>query len=89
MKAIASTTKQKVNNRAGRRRVDPTSGFIASLEVGLRATVGTLQGRYPYIQALSQDKLQDVHPHTVMCPTASDLTSQLRWAPTLPHVLWL
>jgi hypothetical protein len=33
MKAIASTTKQKVDNRAGRRRVGPTYGFVASHKV--------------------------------------------------------
>jgi hypothetical protein len=30
-----------------------------------------------------------MHPHTVTCPMASDLTSQLRWAPALPRVIWL
>jgi hypothetical protein len=57
MKAIASTAKQKVDNRVGRRRVGPTCGFIASPEVGPGATVGTVQTGYPYIQASSQDKL--------------------------------
>jgi hypothetical protein len=58
IKAIASTTKQKVDNRAGRRRVGPTNKFVASPEVILRATIGTLQTGYPYIQVSSQDKLQ-------------------------------
>jgi hypothetical protein len=57
MKAIASTAKQKVDNRVGRQRVGPTCGFIASPEVGPGATVGTVQTGYPYIQASSQDKL--------------------------------
>jgi hypothetical protein len=42
MKAIISTAKQKVDNRAGRRRVGTTCGFVASLMVGPGATVGTL-----------------------------------------------
>jgi hypothetical protein len=42
MKAIASTAKQKIDNRAASRRVGPTCGFIASPEVGPGATVGTL-----------------------------------------------
>jgi hypothetical protein len=57
MKAIVSSTKQKVDNRVGRRRVSPTCRFLASPEVGPGATVGTLQTGYPYIQASSQDKL--------------------------------
>jgi hypothetical protein len=57
MKAITSTVKQKVDNQAGRRRVGPTYGSVASLGVGLGATVGTLQTEYTYIQASSQDKL--------------------------------
>jgi hypothetical protein len=57
MKAIVSTVKQKVDNRAGHQRVGPTSGFVASPEVDPGATVGTLQTGYPYIQASSQDKL--------------------------------
>jgi hypothetical protein len=77
MKAIASTAKQKVDNRAGRRRVGPTCGFVASPEVGPGATVGTLQTGYPFIRASSQDKLQGVHPHTVTCPTVPDLASRL------------
>jgi hypothetical protein len=48
-------------------------------------TVGTLQTWYPYIQASSQDKEQDVHPSTAMCPIAPDPTFLLRWAPTLPY----
>jgi hypothetical protein len=89
MKAIVSTVKQKVDNRAGHQRVGPTSGFVASPEVDPGATVGTLQTGYPYIQASSQDKLWSMHPHTATCPTAPDLTSQLRWAPMLPRVIWL
>jgi hypothetical protein len=42
MKVIASTAKQKVDNRAGRRRVGPTSVFVASPEVGPGATVSIL-----------------------------------------------
>jgi hypothetical protein len=42
MKAIDSTAKQKIDNRAGHRRVGPTYGFAASPEVGLGATVDTL-----------------------------------------------
>jgi hypothetical protein len=57
MKAIASTAKQKIDNRAGRRRVGPTYRSVASPEVGLGATIGTLQTEYPYIQVSSQDKL--------------------------------
>jgi hypothetical protein len=57
IKAIASTVKQKVDNRAGHRRVGPTCGFVASPEVGRGVTIGTLQTGYPYIQASSQDKL--------------------------------
>jgi hypothetical protein len=89
MKAIASTVNQKVDNRVGRRRVGPTYEFVASPQVGLGATIGTLQIGYPYIQASSQDKLQGVHPHTTTCPIAPDLASRLRWALMLPHVLWL
>jgi hypothetical protein len=57
MKAIALTAKQKVDKRAGRRRVSPTCGFVASPEVGSGVTVGTLQTGYSYIHASSQDKL--------------------------------
>jgi hypothetical protein len=49
MKTIASTAKQKIDNRAGRRRFGPTCRFVASPEVGLRTTVSTLQTEYPYI----------------------------------------
>jgi hypothetical protein len=42
MKAIASTAKQKVDNRVGRRRVGPTCGFVASPDVDSEATVSTL-----------------------------------------------
>jgi hypothetical protein len=46
--AIASTDEKKVqDNRAGRRRVDPTYGFATSPKVGSGATVGTLQIGYP------------------------------------------
>jgi hypothetical protein len=89
MEAIALITKQKVDNRAGRRRVGPTCGFVASPEVDPGATIGTLQTGYPYIQVSSQDKLQGVHPYTATCPMAPNLASQLRWAPALPRVLWL
>jgi hypothetical protein len=51
MKAITSTAKQKVDNRAGRQRVGPTCVFVASLEVGPGATVGALQTGYLYIHA--------------------------------------
>jgi hypothetical protein len=37
------------------------------------SVIDTLQIGYPYKQASSQDKLQNVHPHTVMYPTAPDL----------------
>jgi hypothetical protein len=57
MKAITSTVKQKIDNQAGRLRVGPTYGFVASLGVGPWATVGTLQTEYTYIQVSSQDKL--------------------------------
>jgi hypothetical protein len=57
MKAITSTAKQKVDNRAGHRRVGPTCRLVASPEVGPGATVGILQTGYSYIQASSQDKL--------------------------------
>jgi hypothetical protein len=89
MKAIVLTAKQKVDNQARRRRVGPTCGFVASPVVGSGTTVGTLQTGYLYIQASSQDKLQGVHPHTVTCPMALNLTSRLRSAPVLPRVLWL
>jgi hypothetical protein len=49
MKAIASTVKQTVDNRAGHRRDGLTSGFVASPEVDPRATIGTLQIGYPFI----------------------------------------
>jgi hypothetical protein len=89
MKVIASTAKQNVENRVGQRRFGPTCRSVASPKVGPGATVGTLQTEYPYIQTSSQDKLQGVHPHTAMFPTAPDLASQLRWAPVLPRVIWL
>jgi hypothetical protein len=40
MKAITSTIKQKVDNRVGHGRIGPTCGFVASPEVGPRATIG-------------------------------------------------
>jgi hypothetical protein len=40
----------------GEKDVGPICGFAASLEVGLGATVGTLQTRYSHVQVLSQDK---------------------------------
>jgi hypothetical protein len=43
-------------------KIGPTCGFTASLEVGPRASVGTLKTEYPRIQALNQDEEQGVHP---------------------------
>jgi hypothetical protein len=42
--------------------IGPTCGFAVSPNVGSGASVGTLKIGYPRIQALSQDKEQDVHP---------------------------
>jgi hypothetical protein len=49
MKDIASSAKQKVDNRLEHRRVGPICWFVASPEVGPGASVGTLQTGYPYI----------------------------------------
>jgi hypothetical protein len=87
---IASTTKRKVqDNRTGHRRVGPNCRFIASPEVGLGATVVTLQTRYPYVQALTQDKEQDMHPRVATCPAAPEPASLIGRAPTPPRVSWL
>jgi hypothetical protein len=40
--------------------------------------VGTLETGYPRIQALSQDKEQDVHPHGATYPVAPGLSSLSR-----------
>jgi hypothetical protein len=67
-------------------------------EVGLGATVGTLQTGYPRVPASRKDKGKDVHPraatrHAVpnpaMCPTIPDPTSLLERAPMPPHIPWL
>jgi hypothetical protein len=52
-------------------------------------SVVTLQTEYPYIQALSQDREQDVHPCAATYPIVPDPASQSRWAPELPRVQWL
>jgi hypothetical protein len=52
----STAQKNVLDNRAGRRRVGPTCGFIDSPEVGLGASIDTLKTEYPRIQALSQDK---------------------------------
>jgi hypothetical protein len=52
--------------------VDPTYGFTASLEVGLGATVHTLQTGYHRVQASCQDKGQDMRPHAATCPAAPE-----------------
>jgi hypothetical protein len=48
--------------------------------------VGTLKIGYPCIQALSQDKEQNVHPHAAKQAGTSDHTSLRRWAPEPPRV---
>jgi hypothetical protein len=48
----------------GERDVGPTYGFTASPEVGSGATIGTLQTGYLHVQALSQNKVQGMRPHT-------------------------
>jgi hypothetical protein len=63
----------------------PTCGFVASLEVGLGATVDTLQIEYPNIQASSQDKEKGMHPCTDMSPATPNPASLLRLAPALPR----
>jgi hypothetical protein len=40
---------------------------VASLEVGLGATISTLQTGYPYIQASSQDREQGMLPCAATC----------------------
>jgi hypothetical protein len=50
------------------RDVGPTCEFTASPEVGPGATIGTLQTRYPRVQASSQDSGQDVHPRAATHP---------------------
>jgi hypothetical protein len=52
-------------------------------------SVSTLQTGYHCVQASSQDKEQGVHLCAATCPTAPDLASLLRRAPTLPCVPWL
>jgi hypothetical protein len=42
--------------------IGPTYEFVASPEVGPRASVGTLKTGYHCIQVLNQDKEQCVHP---------------------------
>jgi hypothetical protein len=85
--ATASTVKVKIqNSRMGRRESGPTCAFITSPEAGPEATIGTLQTRYPRVQASSQDKEQDMLPCAVTCPVASNPVSLLRRAPMLTHV---
>jgi hypothetical protein len=45
--------KYEIQKIAQEKEVSPTCGFVASLKVGLEATVGTLQTGYPRVQALS------------------------------------
>jgi hypothetical protein len=77
------------SNWVGRRKVGPTGGLATSPEVGLRGHCRYPADRVPRIYALSKDKEQGVHPHTVMCPTAPDLTPLLRWLLAVPCVLQL
>jgi hypothetical protein len=78
---------KRLDNQVGRRKIGPTCGFATSHEVGPGASVDTLKTRYPRIHALSQDKLQDMHPRTATQAVASDHTSLQRWAPEPPRVL--
>jgi hypothetical protein len=58
----------KIQESSARKDVGPTRGFAATSEVGPGATVSTLPTGYPCIQALNQDKGQDMCPHALMCP---------------------
>jgi hypothetical protein len=74
------------------KNVPDDNTLVNKVEINLTmlgALVGTLQIGYPFIQVSSQDKQQDVYPHSATCPTAPDLASRLKWAPALPRVLWL
>jgi hypothetical protein len=73
----------------GEKEVGPTCGFTASPEVGLEATVSTLQTEYPRMQASSQEKEWGVQPCATTCPTAPEPASLVRRAPTPPRVSWL
>jgi hypothetical protein len=42
--------------------------------IATRVAVGTLQTRYPRIQASSQDKEQSMHPRAATYPVAPDLS---------------
>jgi hypothetical protein len=73
----------------GKEDVSPTCKFTAPPEVGLEATVGILQTRYPSILASSQEKGPSVHPCATMRLAAPDPASLLRRAPALPRISWL
>jgi hypothetical protein len=76
-----SQAKKIQYNRAGRRRVSPTFGFRASLEVGPGATVGTLQTRYLYILCNTAPCLPaKVGSRAATCPVAPDPVSLPGWA---------
>jgi hypothetical protein len=42
--------------------------------------LGTLQTRYPRVQALRRDKGQVVHPRAATCPAAPDIGIQICYA---------
>jgi hypothetical protein len=73
----------------GKKDVGPTCGFAASLEVGLGATVDTLQTGYLCVYASREDKRQGICPRAATRPTALDHATLLRWAPVVPHGPWL
>jgi hypothetical protein len=75
-----------VDNRAGRRRVDPHLQVRSLSRGGPGVTVGILQTGHPYKQALNQDKELNMHPRATTCPTVPDPASQLRCGLVLPRV---
>jgi hypothetical protein len=58
----------KFRKAAQEKDVGPTHRFTEYPEVGSGVTIGTLQIKYPHVQALSQDKGQDVCSHVSTCP---------------------
>jgi hypothetical protein len=70
----------------GERDVGPTYGFLASPEVGPRATVSIPQTGYPHVQTSSQDRGQGVNPRAATRLLIPDRYTPLRWAPVLSHV---
>jgi hypothetical protein len=79
----------KFKKAAREKDAGPTSGFATSPEVGPGDIVGTLQTGYPRIQALSQDKGQDICSRVPTCPVPPALASWLMAALEPPHVSWL